>query len=65
MTVNGYWQLPNRAGFWRAGGDILERLEGRILLEALGQVLADISEGVAFKTANERRMGESMAADSQ
>ena len=42
---------------WRAGGGILERLEGRVLLEALGQVLGSLCvEAVVTETANESRV---------
>ena len=49
----------------RAGGGILERLEGRVLLQALGQVLGGLRvEVVAAETANEKGVGLSMAIDS-
>ena len=39
------------------GGRILERLEGRVLLEALGQVLGSLCvEAVVAETANESRV---------
>ena len=42
---------------WRADGGILERLEGRVLLEALGQVLGSLCvEAVVAETANESRV---------
>ena len=48
----------------RAGGGILKRLEGRVLLQALGQVLGGLRvEVVAAETANEKGVGLSMAAD--
>ena len=49
----------------RAGGGILERLEGHVLLQALGQVLGGLRvEVVAVETANEKGVGLSMPIDS-
>ena len=50
----------------RAGGGILERLEGRIRLEGLSHVLAELrTHPVRGQAANERRVGVLMAADSR
>ena len=44
---------------------ILESLEGRVLLEALREVLGSLRvEPVTSETANERRVGPSVAIDS-
>ena len=49
----------------RAGGGVLERLEGAVLLQALGQVLGGLRvEEVFAETANEKGVGLSMATDS-
>ena len=49
----------------RAGGGILKRLEGRILLQALGQVLGGLRvELVGTEAAKKSRSGPSGAADS-
>ena len=49
----------------RACGGALERLERRVRLEGLGEVLGGLCiEAVARQTANERQIAVSAAADS-
>ena len=64
LVATGSCQIGQVCGR-RAGGGILKRLEGRVLLQALGQVLGGLRvEVVAAETANEKGVGLSMAADS-